>query len=268
MTTRIADPVKDAAAIAARLDEAWESGRPIAPLTESDGLQVADAYAVQSAWTDLRASRGEQIVGRKIGLTSLAMQKQMGVDEPDYGSLWASRYFPAQGSRAEIPIEPFIEPRLEGELAFLLGRPLGDGPVTAQRVLAATEALAVSVEIVDSRIDQWRIALADTVADNASYGGFTLGPWSRALRTEDLRTLGMQITRTGTPVAEGIGAAALGHPANAVAWLANKLATFGVSLQPGDIVLSGSLGPAVAVEAGDVFVLQFHGQPPLTVTFT
>ncbi|MDQ3841751.1 MAG: fumarylacetoacetate hydrolase family protein, partial [Actinomycetota bacterium] len=152
-------------------------------------------------------------------------------------------------------------------LAFLIGRPLAGPGVTLQKALAVTEALAVAVEVVDSRIEDWNIKLPDTIADNASYGAFTTGPWSRSLREADLRTLGMLINQSGSRVAEGMGSASLGHPAEAVAWLANKLASFGTSLQPGDIVLSGSLGNAIPVQQGDVFVLEAHRQPPLTVSF-
>lgn len=253
--------------LARRLDEAWERQAPVEPLTETDGLREEDAYGVQSRWTDLRLARGERILGRKIGLTSLAMQEQMGVDEPDYGSLWASRHFPAAAGRAEVPADPFLQPRMEGEIAFLIGRPLSGERVTPQEVLAATEALAPAFEVVDSRIADWRIKLADTIADNASYGGFVLGPWSRGLRNEDLRTLGMLVHKNGETVAQAVGAAALGGPARAVAWLARKLATFGVSLDAGDVVLSGALGGATDATRGDTFVLETHGQPPLTVSF-
>src|ERR671933_1670063 len=259
----------DTEALARRLDEAWENREPIAPLSESEGLEDVDrAYEIQTLWSEMRIGRGERIIGRKIGLTSFAMQEQLGVSEPDYGSLWDSRYFPAQGGRAEMPAEYFLQPFLEGELAFLIGRPLAGPGVTLQEALAATDALAVAVEVVDSRIEDWNIKLPDTIADNASYGGFTVGPWSRRLREADLRTLGMLINKSGERVAEGMGSASLGHPAKAVAWLANKLASFGTNLEPGDMVLSGSLGSAVPAQRGDVFVLEAHGQPPLTVSFT
>lgn len=166
-----------------------------------------------------------------------------------------------------MPRDLLIQPRLEGEIAFLIGRRLQGPGVTLQQVLAATEAVALSVEIVDSRIEAWRIKLADTIADDASFGAFTVGPWSRSLLHEDLRTVGMVIHKNGEHVTEGIGAAALGHPARCVAWLANKLAEFGVALEPGDIVLSGSLARAVPAEQGDIFVVELHGQPPLTVRF-
>lgn len=256
----------DVEALARMLDEAWEDRRSIAPFTEGGELgSVERAYEVQTRWSELRQERGERIVGRKIGLTSLAMQEQLGVSEPDYGSLWSSRYYPASGGRVEIPSGVFLQPRLEGELAFLLGRPLQGPGVSAQQVLSATEALAVAVEVIDSRIEDWRIKLPDTIADNASYGAFTVGPWSRGLREVDLRTVGMLLHRNGARVVEGLGIAALEHPARAVAWLADKLSTFGVRLEPGDIVLSGSLGGAVPAERGDVFVVEAHGQPPLTV---
>lgn len=255
--------------LARRLDEAWENRQPIAPLTESDGLEsVEQAYAIQSRWTELRLERGERLVGRKIGLTSPAMQEQMGVNEPDYGSLWASRYFPAKTGRVDIPADVFLQPRVEGEIAFLIGKPLEGTNVTPQEVLVATEALAVAIEVVDSRIEDWRIKLPDTIADNASYGGFTLGPWSRSLREADLRTLGMLIHQNGDPVVQGVGAAALGGPARAVAWLANKLTSFGVRLEPGDMVLSGALGKATPARKGDVFVLEVYRQSPLTITFS
>jgi 2-keto-4-pentenoate hydratase len=253
-------------AVARRLDEAWERREPIDPLTETDGLGPPErSYAIQSRWSELRR---ERVIGHKIGLTSRAMQEQIGVDEPDYGRLWASRYFPTRRHRVEIPADVFLQPRVEGELAFLIGAPLVGPGVTPQEVLVATEALAVSVEVIDSRIRDWRIKLADTIADNASYGAFTLGPWSRSLRSADLRTIGMLVHHNGEPAVEGVGAAALGHPARSVAWLANTLSELGVTMEPGDVVLSGSLGRSIPAQRGDVFVLETHGQPPLSVAFT
>ena len=269
MSDQTAGTTVDAESLARRLDAAWENREPIAPLSESESLEdLGQAYEIQTRWSELRQSRGERIVGRKIGLTSLAMQEQLGVSEPDYGNLWESRSFPAADGRVEIPFEPFLQPFLEGELAFLIGRPLAGPDVTLQGALAATDAVAVAVEVIDSRIEDWNIKLADTIADNASYGGFATGPWSRSLKEADLRTVGMLISKGDSRVAEGLGAASLGHPATAVAWLANKLASFGTKLEPGDIVLSGSLGRAVPVERGDAFVIEAHGQPPLSVTFT
>jgi len=255
--------------IAERLDTAWRTRTPIPPITESDGITSAEtAYAIQAHWTDMRLARGEKIVGRKIGLTSKAIQQQLGVNEPDYGTLWQSSYYEAANGRVEIPASDFLQPRIEGEVAFLIGKPLRGPNITLPDVLAAAEACAMGIEIVASRIADWRIKLADTIADNASYGGFTLGPWDTGLREADLSALAMTIHHNGVLAAEGVGAAALGHPAISTAWLANKLSEFGVSLEPGDIVISGGITKMLPVKADDQFVFSLTGQPSVTVTFT
>ncbi len=254
--------------LAAQLEEALQTRRPIPPLSEAGLVDVAQAYAVQQRWHALRLGAGEQRVGRKIGLTSAAMQAQLGVSEPDYGSLWASRHVPQAGGRAEVAFDVFLQPRVEGELVFLLGRPLRGPHVSVQDVLAATEAVTCGIEIIDSRIADWRIKITDTIADNASFGGFVLGPWSTRARHEDLRLVGMVLSHNGQAATEGVGAAALGHPARAVAWLANKLAEFGEGLEEGDVVFSGSLGRAVPVQPGDVVTLEMAGFPPLSLRFT
>jgi 2-keto-4-pentenoate hydratase len=254
--------------VAQALDEAWRTRRPIAPITETHpGLTVADAYEIQSRWTAERLSRGEEIVGRKIGLTSPAVQQQLGVSEPDYGALWRSSLYSVSGGRTEVPAADFLQPRIEGELAFLIRDPLPAGGVTAADILAAAEACALAVEIVDSRIADWRIKLVDTVADNASYGGFAVGPWDRALLTQDLAALAMQVRQNGEPAGEGLGSAVLGNPAHATAWLANKLNEFGVTLKPGDVVISGAFCRMLPAKAGDEFVFSLTGQPDLTVAF-
>lgn len=255
-------------ALAKRLDEAMRTGVPIAPLSESDGVtDVGAAYAIQSAWTNMRVARGEKIVGRKIGLTSEAIQKQLGVDQPDYGNLWDTSQYNAQNGAVEISAHDFLQPRIEGEVAFLIGKSLREPDITPERVLAATEACALGVEIVASRIADWKIKLADTIADNASYGGFTLGPWDKKMLERDLGALAMTITHNGVLAAEGAGAAALGHPANSVAWLANKLLELGVSLEAGDIVISGGITKMLPVKAGDQFVFTLTSQPALVVKF-
>jgi 2-keto-4-pentenoate hydratase len=258
----------DHAALAGRLDQAWDTHKTITPLSESEGLtSVDDAYAIQSAWTALRIARGERVLGRKIGLTSRAMQEAAGVYEPDFGALWSSRYVEAKDGVAELPHATFIQPRMEGEIAFLLGKPLRGPGVTIDDVLSATDALAASFEVVDSRIIRKEFKLVDTVSDNASYGAFTLGPWDRSLVKTDLRTLGMLLSHNGEVVVEGVGYASLGHPALAVAWLANKLAEFDITLQPNDIILSGSLGRAIPIERGDEWTMEVHSQPSLTMRF-
>jgi len=214
------------------------------------------------------AARGERRVGRKIGLTARAVQQQFGVDQPDFGSIWASRQFVAAGGRAELPYGLFLQPRVEGELAFLLGQPLWGPHLTPQEVLAATEAVAYAFEIVDSRIADWRIRIEDTVADNASFGALVLGPWQKELLAEPLHTLGMALYKDGALVAQGAGAACLEHPARAVAWLANKLAGFGEGLEAGEVVLSGSWIPVQPAAPGALFVLEAAGAPPLSLRFT
>ena len=256
------------AMIAASLEAAWLSRNTIEPLTDNyDNLDVSTAYAAQTAWTELREAAGDTIVGRKIGLTSRAVQAQMGVGEPDYGTLWGSRQLDVSDGFASAQMDAFLQPRVEGELAFLLDHPPRGACITPQQVLAATIAIAPAIEIVDSRISGWRIKLPDTVADNASYGGFALGPWSTQLRFADLRTVGMAMTCNGQYAVDGVGAAALGHPAAAVAWLLNKLVELDIPTRRGDIILSGALAATVPAAAGDIFTLQIHGQSPLSLAF-
>jgi len=254
--------------LATRLDSAWRMHAPIQPISETDGItDVKTAYGIQTHWTNMRLERGEKIVGRKIGLTSKAIQQQLGVSEPDYGTLWQSSFYQAQNGKVNIPAGDFLQPRIEGEVAFLIGKPLHGPNITPEQVLTATEACAMGIEIVASRIADWRIKLVDTIADNASYGGFTLGPWDKQLCEADLGTLAMTIHHNGALAAEGLGSAALGHPAISTAWLANKLLEFGVSLEPGDIIISGGITKMLPVKAGDKFVFSLTGQPSLTVTF-
>ena len=261
--------VVDTGRLADRLERAWLERAPIEPLSEQDGVRDVDAaYAIQQEWIGRRVADGDEVVGRKIGLTNVAVQRQLGVDEPDYGALLRSRWFAADGGRAVAPAGLFLQPRVEGELAFLIGEPPAAAEPSVEEVLAATEAIAPAIEIVDSRIADWRITLPDTVADNASFGGFTIGPWDRALPAADLTTIGMTLAHDGTDTAvEGTGGNALGHPARAVAWLITRLGQLGVRLAPGDIVLSGALAPVLPVTAGDSFTLRIDGQPELTIAF-
>lgn len=255
--------------IASRLDTAWKTYTPIPPITESDGItDVRTAYAIQTQWTKMRLQRGERIAGRKIGLTSKAIQTQLGVNEPDYGNLWESSFYEAKNGKVNIPAGDFLQPRIEGEIAFLFGKSLRESNITPEQVLDAAEACAMGIEVVASRIADWRIKLVDTIADNASYGGFTLGPWDKEMREADLGALAMTIHHNGKLAAEGLGSAALGHPATSTAWLANKLLEFGVSLEPGDVVISGGITKMLPVKAGDEFRFTLTGQPDLTVSFS
>lgn len=262
------DPANTALAFARRIDTAWRTRAPIEPIAEAVGADdLAMAYAIQSEWSRLRETRGERIVGRKIGLTSEAIQAQLGVSEPDYGALWQSSHYPSADGRVAIPASDFLQPRIEGEIAFRIARPLRGSDITPEQVIEASAACALAVEIVDSRIADWRIKLVDTIADNASYGGFALGPWDAAMRLADLPALAMEIHHNGSLAAQGLGAAALGSPARSTAWLANKLSEFGIGLEPGDIILSGGLTRMLPVAAGDSFVFSLTGQPDLTVGF-
>ncbi|WP_420594559.1 2-keto-4-pentenoate hydratase [Deinococcus sp.] len=259
----------DIAALSAQLEHAWTTRTPVQPLSEALGMtDLDDAYRVQQAWTQRRLAAGDQIVGRKIGLTSQAVQRQLGVDQPDFGNLLGSRYFKASAGRVDVPADLFIQPRVEGELAFLIGQPLRGPDVTMQDVLAATEAVAYSLEIVDSRIENWRIKLVDTVADNASFGGFCHADWQPDLLTRDFSALSMTLSKNGGEAGTGTGVACLENPALAVAWLVNTLARFDVALSPGDIVMSGAWMPVVPAASGDEFVLEGEGGQPLTLTFS
>ena len=254
--------------LAAKIDAAWRTRTPLPPLTETyPDLTPADAYVIQSNWSALRLAGGEKIIGRKIGLTNPAIQQQLGVNEPDYGALWASSFYPVRNGRAEVPASDFLQPRVEGEIAFRFGRALNGGAVTAEDVLAATDACALAVEIVDSRIADWKIKLVDTIADNASYGGFVVGPWDSGLVRADMPALAMRVHRNGELAAEGLGSAVLGHPATSAAWLVNKLSEFGVGLNEGDIVISGAITRMLPATAGDMFTFSLTGQPDLTLAF-
>lgn len=251
------------------LHEAWETGITIPPLTEvSPDLTIEHAYDVQRRWTTLRQQRGERVIGRKLGMTSRAIQELLGGTEPDHGSLWWSRYFPSAYSHSTIPHATFIQPMLEAEIAFLVGRPLYGPGATRNDVLEATEAVAVAAEVIDTRYHDWRVRAVDAIADNASYGGFTLGNWHTDIANVDLSTVRMRVHRSEDIVIEGNGSASLGHPANAVAWLVNRLAETGEGLAAGDIVLSGSLGGVVPVQADHTFLIEIDTLPALRVTFS
>ena len=253
--------------LAEQLDAALRERAPLPQFGVSENVgSLADAYAVQTEWTRMRVARGEKIVGRKIGLTAKAVQEQLGVDQPDYGTLWQSSFYETKNGKVTVPAANFIAPRIEGEVAFLFGKPLKGPNITPADVLAATEACALGVELVDSRIADWKIKITDTIADNASYAGFTLGPWDRKLKDADLAAIGMTITANGQKAAEGVGAAVLGSPVMSCAWLANKLLEFGISLEAGDIVISGAFMKMLPFKAGDEFVFNLSEQPGLTVT--
>ncbi|MFL5843530.1 MAG: 2-keto-4-pentenoate hydratase [Solirubrobacteraceae bacterium] len=258
----------DAERLAHRLQAAWTERRPIEPFSETGDLTSPEqAYATQQAWARLRAQDGETTVGRKIGLTSPGMQRQMGVDEPDYGDLWGSRQAIADDGLARFDHGVFLQPRIEGEIAFLLGSDLEGPGVTPDAVRAAAVAAAPALEIVDSRIADWRIKLVDTIADDASYGGFALGAWSERLLAADLAAVECSLHKGDEEIMRERGTAVLGSPLLAVAWLADKLTSLGSGIRAGDIVLSGSFAGAVPAHATDTFTLRTAGEAELSVHF-
>lgn len=237
------------------LVDAAATRQPCAPLREllADG-SIDDGYAVAQRVVELSRS-GVRRVGRKIGLTSPAVQQQMGVDTPDFGVLLADMAF---GDSEPIPMDRLLQPRVEAEVAFVLGRDLPNRPVVTHDVLAATDFVVASIEVVDSRIQDWNISIFDTVADNASSGLFVIGGSPRRLTdVDDLRSIEMEMTCDGEVLSAGNGAACLGHPVNAVVWLANAVAQRGAPLCAGEVILSGSLGALVPVEPGKTYEATF-----------
>lgn len=228
---------------------------PIAPLTDEDPtLGMAEGYAVQRELLAMLLAEGDRIIGYKAGLTSLPMQRQFGVDTPDYGPVLASTQY-ADGDR--IPLEEFIAPKIEAEVVFRLGSRLAGPGVTAESAAAAVTEVMAGLEIVDSRIKDWRIQLGDTIADLASTGAVVLGERAVDPSRVDPRLLGMVFSRNDEVIATGAGAAALGDPFAVVAWLANTLGAHGVSLEPGHLIMTGALHAAVTMEPGDTFVAEF-----------
>jgi 2-keto-4-pentenoate hydratase len=256
-------PIADPAAAAAALYEARRTGRPIEPFTDGDpSLGMADGYAVQQHLVRMLLDDGEKIVGYKVGLTSRPMQQMVGVDSPDYGPVLASTVY---ASGAELPLASFIQPRLEAEIVFVLGDRLAGPGVSVADASRATSGVAAAMEIIDSRIVGWRIKLADTVADLASNGAVVISSRIVPLAGLDTRLIGMVLTRGGQLLDTGAGAAALGDPLRVVAWLANTLGEHGVALEPGHLVMTGSMHAAVPIAAGDVFRAEFDRLGPVTV---
>jgi 2-keto-4-pentenoate hydratase len=251
--------------IAAALDRAQRERSPLPPLSETyPGLATTDAYAIQSAWFDLKRAQGARLVGRKLGLTSQAMQQQLGVDQPDYGFLLDTMAVPPG---ATLACSEFLQPRIEPEIAFWLKEDLRGPGISAEQVLKASRGVSAALELVDSRIANWRITLVDTIADDASSGCMIVSETVVPLEGLDLATVKTVLTRNGEPVGNGTGAAVLGHPAHAVAWLANKLAEFGVPLLAGQVILSGSMCGAVPVAPGDTFRGTFSELGEVAVNF-
>lgn len=251
---------------AGRLLEAEKTTTAIAPLTEEDSnFTVEDAYRVQLANIREKVKNGRVITGKKVGLTSKAMQDLLGVNEPDYGHLLDDMVVENGGT---VSMSRLLQPKIEAEIAFILKEDLTGGDVSVIDVLKATDYIVPALEIVDSRIRNWKIKLADTVADNASSGLYILGGTPRKPESVDLKMMGMVLERNGELVNTGIGAAALGDPAYCVAWLANKLSEFNISLRAGEVILSGALSAAADAASGDVFTATFAHIGQVSVRFT
>jgi 2-oxopent-4-enoate/cis-2-oxohex-4-enoate hydratase len=251
--------------LADELYRALRDERTVAPLmSRYPDLTIDDAYRISLGALERRKADGERVVGKKIGVTSKAVQDMLGVHQPDFGFL-TDRMF-VQGD-IDVKANGLIQPRAEAEIGFILKHSLKGPGVTAQQVIDATEAIVPCFEIVDSRIQDWKIGIVDTVADNASCGVYVLGDARADPRDHDLPNLHVTVTKNGQPLSEGYGHAVQGSPAEAVAWLANTLGAHGVTLEAGDVILSGSLVPLEPAKAGDIFEMQLHGVGACTARF-
>ncbi|MDO8778291.1 MAG: fumarylacetoacetate hydrolase family protein [Burkholderiaceae bacterium] len=249
-------------------DSLWTaagSSQAIAPLRETfPGFGPEEAYAVQEMNTERRLKAGGKLVGRKIGLTARSVQQQLGVDQPDYGMLFADM---AVADGEPVKWATLMQPKVEAEVALVMEHDLPEPGVTVAQLLRAVAFALPAIEIVGSRIAEWNIRFVDTVADNASSSAFVLGNTPVSLTGLDLRLAGMVMERSGEQVSLGAGAACLGNPLNAAVWLANKMASLGRGLKAGDVVLTGALGPMVAVRPGDVFEARIHGMGSVRAVF-
>lgn len=251
-------------AVAARLLEAYRSVAAVAPPTATYDMTVEDAYAIQRWQIEELTRAGRTVKGHKVGLTSAAMQRMLGVSEPDFGHL-LDDFFHLE--HAPIPLDRFVQPRAEPEVAFVLARPLSGPGVTVHQAIAAVDFVLPALEIVDSRITDWKIALCDTIADNASSGAVVLGSTPTSLAQVDLRLAGCVLTRNGSVVGTGAGGAVLGSPITSLVWLANTVGARGVTLEAGQVILPGAVCAMVPVAAGDTFTATFAGLGSVTARF-
>ncbi|HJW25072.1 MAG TPA: fumarylacetoacetate hydrolase family protein [Rhodocyclaceae bacterium] len=250
------------------LYRAQRSASTVSSLTDlHPEMTIEDAYRIQQAALGHRQSDGERVIGKKIGVTSEAVQRMLNVHQPDFGFLTDWMLF-ENGRTLSLKDIGLIQPRVEGELAFVLKDDLPASHVTREAVLAATEYVIPCFEVVDSRIRDWKIKIQDTVADNASCGVFVLGDARVAPESIDLAAARLDMYKNGQLAGSGFGTAVQGHPAEAVAWLANTLGAFGIPLRKGEVILSGSLTPLVPVAAGDMFELSVTGIGTAAVGFS
>lgn len=241
------------------------SGATIDPITDRiPDITIEEAYRVQQQLMLHREQAGEKIIGKKIGVTSKAVMKMLGVDQPDFGMLTDAMLFQDGDS---IPFKNLIQPKAEGEIAFRMKKDLKGPGVTPQDVLEATEGVMACFEVVDSRIRDWKIKIQDTVADNASCGVFVLGQQMIDPKELDLLNCSMTLAKNGVDVVSGKGSATMGSPLVAMAWLANTLGELGIPLKAGEVVLSGALGAMVPIVAGDRLSLKIDGLGGCEVRF-
>jgi 2-keto-4-pentenoate hydratase len=249
--------------LAAQLRTSEITVKPIAPLSKQYQLTEEDAYEIQKINIKAKLESGEEIVGKKIGLTSKPMQEMFGVDTPDFGYLLKGMY----SENGTFLSSDLLQPRVEAEIAFKLQKDLMGPNISVEDVIAATEYVVASFEIVDSRIANWQIGISDTIADNASSGRYTLGNITLSPKQVDLKNIKMSLYKNDEFANAGLGSAALGDPAYCVAWLGNKLAAYNVALKKGEIILSGALSAALPAQKGDVFRAEFSELGTITAIF-
>lgn len=256
------DSIQEAAG---RIRAGYETGTPCDPIRELlDDGDIDGAYDIQEAVTEWRLETGARLIGRKIGLTSVVVQTQLGVDQPDYGMLFDDMAVP---DGEEIPLGRVLQPRVEAEVAYVLEDDLIDERPTTAQVMSAVAYASPAIEVVGSRIKDWNITILDTIADNASSGLYVLGNDKVPIEAFDGRMCGMVMENRGEPAAVGAGAACLGHPINAVRWLAEVMVARGRPLMAGDVVMSGALGPMVAVTPGEVYEARISGLGSVRAVF-
>lgn len=252
-------------AAAESLLEAYASRVPVAPLVATyPGLDVTDAYEIQRLQIERFVAQGRVVKGHKVGLTAVAVQRQLGVDQPDFGHLMDDFFY---AEHAPIPLDRFVQPRIEPEIGFVLKSALRGPGVTAAEALQAIDFVLPSLEIVDSRIADWKISIVDTIADNASSGAAVLGSTPTRIDDIDLRLVGCVFRKNGQILATGAGGAVLGSPLNSLVWLANTLGALGVELAAGEVILPGSVTPFFPVAAGDIVTATFGGLGSVTARF-